>query len=772
MWACGLGHVAIVSQLLSHKGIKVDLADSDKWQALHWAARQGFPDIVSLLISQGAKFNVVCDKGTTPLIYACQCKPLKIGKVSTEHNFTAVIELLLSKGADISLPQSQGWNAFHVLCSHCKDPDVVTKMIGEGADINALTGQGATPLILAVESNFKSVVKVLVKHGADLNIVQFGFSALHKAIFACQFSSVDLFLAKGANPNLQDDDSETALHLACRNGHAAGVKSLIKAKAKLNIQRKDRATAIYIASKNGHTACVDALAKAKGIDINLQEEDGCTPVWIASYVGHQPCLHILLQAGADPDLQWQEGATPLCAASQEGHSDCVDELVNAGANTEIDDQSKTPLIIASQSGHPKCVEHLLKGGANVNACRREGATSLYMAAQNGHAECVDLLIKSGADLNISENDDGVSPLCVSAQNGHVSCTKALIKAGADVNHQRDGGATALYMGSKNGKSECVKALIKAKADINIQVGDMTTALIKASEKGHLACVELLLKAKASINLKRKDGATAVYLASQNGHSECVDILVQNKASVDVKEHEGCTALWIACQEGYLPVVTTLVKAGADLNVQWKKNGNTPLFMASKADHLPIVELLLKSGANPSLCDKDEWTPLHVASYKGWHNSLKALLKVSDIEAKTDSGTTALGLACKSGHTICLEILLAAGADPLVKDRKGQQPMLYAVKAGKMECVAILMKHKVPCDVAGTSEELKERVAKYRKNPEFFRTKGESKPDEDIKVALKTLTDPKSASAKDSICEYQQLSRRFLDTMQLPGSPLI
>ena len=69
-----------------------------------------------------------------------------------------------------------------------------------------------------------------------------------------------------------------------------------------------------------------------------------------------------------------------------------------------------------------------------------------------------------------------------------------------------------------------------------------------------------------------------------------------------------------------------------------------LFSSSKG-HLEIVNLLLQAGADPNQRNKDEKSPLYLASLKGHTEIVRILLNFgADIHHHTRSGETALFIA--------------------------------------------------------------------------------------------------------------------------------
>ena len=108
---------------------------------------------------------------------------------------------------------------------------------------------------------------------------------LYLFAIAEQTEQVNLLLKLGANPNAQDQDGETALHLAADRGDAVLAKALIAARANPNLK------------ENGH---------------------GMTPLHMAAARGHTELVRLLIASGADRQARSSVGATPLMMASNKG----------------------------------------------------------------------------------------------------------------------------------------------------------------------------------------------------------------------------------------------------------------------------------------------------------------------------------------------------------------------------------------------------------------------------------------------------------------------
>ena len=82
----------------------------------------------------------------------------------------------------------------------------------------------------AAAGPYAQTVKLLIEHGADLNITdtEEGFTALMFAAAEGQTEVVKVLLSNGANIKITDNDGDTALHFAEKNGHQEAVRELKK----------------------------------------------------------------------------------------------------------------------------------------------------------------------------------------------------------------------------------------------------------------------------------------------------------------------------------------------------------------------------------------------------------------------------------------------------------------------------------------------------------------------------------------------------------------
>ena len=169
----------------------------------------------------------------------------------------------------------------------CNQKSIVEVLLDHGAAVNGVDGAGKTPLQQAcyLENANKYIINVLLEHGADIEAF-IGRFRLTPLTLACNSNTnvgiVQLLLNAGADVN-GNHSIIAPLHAAIRRGRSALLEMLIEAGADVNIQ----STGLF----------------------NLPA--GSTPLHGAADVSRIQFVATLLAAGADPNIANSEGRTPL-----------------------------------------------------------------------------------------------------------------------------------------------------------------------------------------------------------------------------------------------------------------------------------------------------------------------------------------------------------------------------------------------------------------------------------------------------------------------------
>ncbi|MBI2880352.1 MAG: ankyrin repeat domain-containing protein [Candidatus Tectomicrobia bacterium] len=114
----------------------------------------------------------------------------------------------------------------------------VTRLIIEGANVNAKDNHGWTPLMRAAAAGHTEVVKVLMAAGADVNLKgENGETPLMAAAYYGHTGPLLRLLAGGADVSAKTSDGQTALMMAQKQGHPLAVKLLTVPVWKTNLKR-------------------------------------------------------------------------------------------------------------------------------------------------------------------------------------------------------------------------------------------------------------------------------------------------------------------------------------------------------------------------------------------------------------------------------------------------------------------------------------------------------------------------------------------------------
>ena len=211
---------------------------------------------------------------------------------------------LVGEGADVNAPQGDGATALH-WAAHRNDLDAATLLIEAGADVNAANALGATPLWLAAINGSAPMVERLLESGADPNVsLKMGETPLMTASRSGDLETVERLLEYGADINTAEHErGQTALMWAVAQQHADVARLLIANDADLHARTK-----VWYQLENtaGNTNTSGNFRMAHG---------GSTPLLFAASSGDIETARALVDAGADVDDVAASGTSALVIAA-------------------------------------------------------------------------------------------------------------------------------------------------------------------------------------------------------------------------------------------------------------------------------------------------------------------------------------------------------------------------------------------------------------------------------------------------------------------------
>lgn len=161
--------------------------------------------------------------------------------------------------------------------------DMVELLISKGADVNAQNDQGKNALMMAAFGGKVNIIKELRNSGAKYELRdKSGCSVLHYAVDGANLDAIQWLLMDGVEVNAVDNASgwTPLLRAASVGGNKDVAEMLVKFKADINILDKDNKSALMIAVINGNQPFVQVLVE-NGADLSIKNEYGKTPYEMA-----------------------------------------------------------------------------------------------------------------------------------------------------------------------------------------------------------------------------------------------------------------------------------------------------------------------------------------------------------------------------------------------------------------------------------------------------------------------------------------------------------
>lgn len=276
------------------------------------------------------------------------------------------------------------------------------------------------------------------------------------------------------NFNATNENGDTFLIAASRQGSLKIVKSLIGYGADVNAKNNDGRTALMLTSNLE----IAKLLIYSGADVNAKNNNGGTALTRAVYWDKLEVAKLLIDNGADVNAKDDEfGQTALTQAVNWDRLEIAKLLIDNGADT------KNSLTYLTSVTKWEMVKLLIDNGADINA-RGSGMFGTppliirvinYM--YNGPLpydeyseilEKIKFLIDKGADVNVKDNGGGYSVLektidILNIQHWELvlEIVKLLVDNGANINAKDKNGNTALTYAKRKGNKgkEIVKFLM-------------------------------------------------------------------------------------------------------------------------------------------------------------------------------------------------------------------------------------------------------------------------------------------------------------------------
>ena len=405
-------------------------------------------------------------------------------------------------------------------------------------------------------------------------------------------------------------------------------------------------TALHIACANGHLDIVQYLVTMKGCSVTVENLPGhisiYTPLMLSFVNKHWKIANFLLQIDHNSAFMLKEliitiygesfmmelAKEALVASCKEGYFELVKCLTKIGWPIAIGDYRETTKL-ARQSDNLQIVKYLL---THCQCTMPDDMSEMHIACIQGVVEKVKIALESNRSSILGIADHyGTTPIHYATLEPNLLRMIVQYAGKMLLNINNNVGNTPLHHSIKYECIESVTLLVEAPGcDVNLANVKGEAPLIAACKYSNSAIVQLLVTSeRCDINTRDSEGNTALHIAVRShssGKLENVQCLLQNdKCDPNVINKSDQTPLHIVCHRGDIPFLEALVAdKRCDLNIQ-DGNGDTALHIG--VENVEVVKYLLESGR--SRCDiynEKGLTQFHNAIAYGVMTSVEVMMK--------------------------------------------------------------------------------------------------------------------------------------------------
>ena len=369
------GHSEVVGALLTRSYIMRSMDDGPHkisgMKALHYAAENGFNEIVTLMVLEhNFDYEVQDLRGETALIKAAR------------NGQAVVVNTLLQAGAD---PSVSGGEVYSLPYPSPFFRSNLPRSVSERVKISRPTAAHH-----AAANGHESVIAILPLPYSDWRCGNEELTALLLGAAYGHTNAVRMLLSKGAGTETRDRDGMTALHYAALIGHTAMVQLLLDKGCKLEARTNIGLTALHMAAYGARTGIIRTLI-AHGAAIGVKTlkgrpelglpMEGSTPLHIAASYADADTIRTLVDCGAPLEEETDFGWTALDEAINSCNLTTVVALTELGAKW----LPRVKRLLVSKEKDPKIAEILLNKISASTVEEQRLAGSMILETDEGKA---------------------------------------------------------------------------------------------------------------------------------------------------------------------------------------------------------------------------------------------------------------------------------------------------------------------------------------------------------------------------------------------------
>lgn len=224
----------------------LDAKNNNNNALVHLAAKKGYKDIVGLLHYYNTELNILDFHGNTAI------------NIAVQEGRQDVAAYLLKIGVNSNIPDRYGNTPlYYAIQKEQKSMELMLLKNGANNILRPIDKDHSVLFKAIVENDHIEVINILDNEESNINTKEiYSYTPLHFAANYGNYFIVALLLSYGANPNIQNNNGETALHFAAMNGCVRTIECLIKSGAIIDSFDKFERTPLELVINSGNTDAV------------------------------------------------------------------------------------------------------------------------------------------------------------------------------------------------------------------------------------------------------------------------------------------------------------------------------------------------------------------------------------------------------------------------------------------------------------------------------------------------------------------------------------
>ncbi|KAK3361270.1 ankyrin repeat-containing domain protein [Lasiosphaeria ovina] len=581
-----------------------------------------------------------------------------------EQRMTQVAKELLLRGADPNRKTKHETpftaSIYRALRGGGGNLELAELLLQKGADVNGGNGLAVYWAATSEGDKNESVLRFLVKHGANLNLVaaRERCTALQGAAKEGRKDMIDLLIELGADMNGPAGDDGFVIHYAIQSADKSMVRHVLQKGALIDDSRP------YCSSLqraiSGHKNDLIPLLLDSGADIIAVSPARAMNRWGKN----REAYTVLIERGAVFDTN--RDASYLVEQIEASSIDDFKQMVADGMDVNCHTSYQSPILQASVQGLKDTIQFLLDAGADINYAPDNVASALVGACRKSDIRIAEFLLEHGADPNLVVQKDVTALSAAVRTTGNLQLVELLLSYGAEIGL----GEGHVFQEAVWGGEKILARLLEEPMTDSQRERFLDAALQAAAHWAVRDIVGWLLDQGA--NPAYSGGCHGCPLTAALCSSHIYD-------AAGINNRRLITELLLQRGAEVNPPAVANAEPNFDSNLKAPTHP-PPLIACLGVRSLTQATFLLKAGADPNLQGGELYTAVQAAA-RYCSDMVVPLLSAGADPLAITAGPygTALHAAAYAHKVAAIEALLAAGADPNVVAGKYGTPLQAAAK---------------------------------------------------------------------------------------------